>query len=89
MKKYFTTAFWDYAGERALKSVIQALFVGGLLGAPLFELDAAAIASLAGGYGIASIATSILFYKGDGSDNPNDTSIGTTDTGAKPPYRGE
>lgn len=77
MKKFFTVSFWDYAGERALKSVIQALFVTGMVGAPLFDLDWAAIASLSGGYGIASILTSILFYKGDGSDDPNDTTIGT------------
>ncbi|MFT4258036.1 holin [Microbacterium sp.] len=76
MRKFFTATFWDYAGERALKTVIQTLFVGGLLGAGLFDLDWGVIASLAGGTALASVATSILFYKGDGSDNPDDTSIG-------------
>lgn len=76
MRKYFSGQFWDYAGERALKSVIQALFVGGLIGAPLFALDLPEIASLSGGYAIASVLTSILFYKGDGTDDPNDTTIG-------------
>lgn len=76
MRKYFTIAFWDYAGERALKTVIQALFVGGLIGQGLLSLDWAEIGSLTGGMAIASIATSILFYKGDGTDDPNDTSTG-------------
>lgn len=76
MRKYLKVLFWDYAGERALKSVIQALFVTGLVGAPLFDLDWQAILSLSGGYALASILTSILFYKGDGSDDPNDTTIG-------------
>lgn len=76
MKKYFTLAFWDYAGERALKTVIQALFVGGLIGNGLFDMDWAQIGSLSGGMAVASIATSVLFYKGDGSDNPDDTTVG-------------
>ena len=76
MRKYFTLAFWDYAGERALKTVIQSLFVGGLIGPEFLSLDWAGILSLSGGMAIASIATSILFYKGDGTDNPNDTSTG-------------
>lgn len=76
MKKYFTASFWDYAGERALKTLIQALFAGGLIGSGLFDLDWAEIGSLAGGTALASILTSILFYKGDGTDNPDDTSIG-------------
>lgn len=76
MKKYFTFAFWDYAGERALKTAIQSLFVGGLIGGGLFSLDWAEIGSLTGGMAFASILTSILFYKGDGSDDPDDTSVG-------------
>jgi hypothetical protein len=76
MKKYFTAQFWDYAGERALKTIIQTLFAGGLLGGPAFGLDWLEIASLAGGTALASIATSVFFYKGDGSDNPSDTSVG-------------
>ncbi|GAA2230332.1 holin [Herbiconiux moechotypicola] len=76
MKKYFTIAFVDYAGERALKTAVQSLFAGGLIGAGLFDLDWTAIGSLAGGIAVASVLTSFLFYKGDGSDNPDDTSTG-------------
>lgn len=76
MKKYFSLAFWDYALERALKTVIQSLFVGGFLGSGLFGMEWAEILSLSGGMALASIATSILFYKGDGSDNPDDTTVG-------------
>lgn len=76
MKKYFTAAFWDYAGERALKTVIQALFAGGLIGAGLFDLDWTTIASISGGTALASVLTSLVMYRGDGSDNPGDTSIG-------------
>lgn len=76
MSKYFTLAFWDYAGERALKTVIQAGFVAGGLGGPLLDLDWNQIGSLTGGMALASIATSVLFYKGDGSDNPDDTTVG-------------
>lgn len=60
MKKFFTVSFWDYAGERALKSVIQALFVTGMVGAPLFDLDWAAIASLSGGSRLRSSSTGPL-----------------------------
>lgn len=76
MKKYFTLKFWDYAFERALKTAIQALFVGGLIGDKLFALDWTEIGSLTGGMAFASVLTSVLFYKGDGSDNPSDTSVG-------------
>lgn len=77
MTKFFTVAFWSYAGERALKTAVQALLAGGLIGGGLLGLDWVAIGSLAGGTVLASIATSILMYRGDGSDNPDDTSIGT------------
>lgn len=77
MQKYFTLGFWDYAGERALKTAIQALFVSGLIGGELFHLNWGEIGSLTGGMALASVLTSILFYKGDGSDDPNDTSVGT------------
>lgn len=76
MRKYLTASFWDYAGERALKTLIQALFAGGLIGSGLFDLDWAAIGSLAGGTALASVLTSILFYRGDGTDDPNDTTVG-------------
>lgn len=77
MRKYFSLKFWDYALERALKTVIQALFAGGLIGNGLFDLEWDVIGSLSGGMALASILTSILFYKGDGSDDPDDTEIGT------------
>lgn len=73
MKKYFSHGFLDYAGERALKTVIQALFAGGVIGGVLFDLDWTVIGSIAGGTALASIATAILIYKGDGTDDPNDT----------------
>lgn len=76
MRKYFSLKFWDYALERALKTAIQALFVGGLVGGGIFDLPWGEIASITGGMAFASILTSILFFKGDGSDDPNDTSIG-------------
>lgn len=76
MKKYLGLEFWDYATERALKTLIQTLFAGGLIGGGLFSLAWSEIASIGGGAAIASIATSLLTYKGDGSDDPNDTSIG-------------
>lgn len=72
MKKYFTLEFWDYAGERALKTVIQALLAGGLIGGAFFGLDGAEIASVAGGTAVLSIATSFLTYRGDGTDDAND-----------------
>jgi len=76
LRKYLSLKFWDYALERALKTAIQALFVGGLIGGGLFDLPWAEIGSLTGGMALASILTSVLFYKGDGSDDPDDTSIG-------------
>lgn len=76
MRKFFSAAFWNYSLERALKTVIQALFVGGLIGEQLFNLNWAEIASLSGGMALASILTSVLLYKGDGTDDPNDTSVG-------------
>lgn len=76
MKKYFTIDFWNYSGERALKTLIQALFAAGLIGNGLFDIDWAQLWSLAFGTALASVATSILFYKGDGTDNPDDLSIG-------------
>lgn len=68
MKKFFTLAFWDYALERALKTAIQVLISGGLLGQELFSWDWAEIASLAGAAALTSVAMSFLAFKGDGSD---------------------
>ena len=76
MTKYFTWKFWNYAGERAIKTAFHGLFAVGLIGGGLFDLDLAEIGSVAGGLIIASLATSVMFYKGDGSDDPSDTSIG-------------
>lgn len=76
MRKFFNLAFLDYAAERALKTAVQALFVSGLIGGGLLDLDVLAIGSLTGGMALASVLTSILFYKGDGTDNPNDLTIG-------------
>lgn len=76
MRKYFTLSFWDYAGERAIKTAIQAIFAGGLIGGGVIGLDWLQIGSIAGGTVLASIATSVMFYKGDGSDDPNDTTVG-------------
>ena len=76
MRKYCTIAFWVYAGERAIKTAAQALFAGGLIGGGMLGLDWAQVGSVAGGTVLASLLTSIMFYKGDGSDNPDDTSIG-------------
>lgn len=71
MGKYFKLYFWDYASERALKTVIQALIAAGLIGGGFFGLDWPEIASLAGGTALMSVATSFLMYKGDGTDDPN------------------
>ncbi|MGO2750399.1 MAG: holin [Pseudoclavibacter sp.] len=76
MLKYWSLGFLDYAGERALKTVIQALFAAGVLGESLFGLDWTAVASISAGMFVASFLTSVLFYRGDGSDNPDDTSVG-------------
>lgn len=76
MRKFLTLQFFDYAGERALKTVVQTLLAGGLIGAGIFGLNWGEIASIAGGTAIASIATSVLVYRGDGSDDPSDTIIG-------------
>jgi hypothetical protein len=76
MRKFATAAFWDYAGERVLKTVLQTGFIAGILGQPILGLDLVGVASLAVGTGLASLATAVLAYKGDGTDNPNDTSVG-------------
>lgn len=71
MKKLFTLAFWDYAGERSLKTAIQVLLSGGLLGPEIFGWDWKEIASIALASAAISIGTSVLAYKGDGTDDPN------------------
>lgn len=71
MRKFFSLAFWDYAGERALKTAIQVLLAGGLLGPEVFAWDWKQIASIAGAAAVISIGTSLLAFKGDGTDDPN------------------
>ena len=60
----FNLLFWQYSGERALKTVAQAAlaFLGtGTIG--LFEIDWAGIASVSLGAGLLSILTSIISKK--------------------------
>ena len=60
----FNLLFWQYAGERALKTVAQAAlaFLGtGTIG--LFAIDWAGIASVSLGAGLLSILTSIISKK--------------------------
>jgi hypothetical protein len=60
----FNLLFWQYAGERAIKTVAQAAlaFLGtGTIG--LFEIDWAGIASVSLGAGFLSILTSIISKK--------------------------
>jgi len=60
----FTTTFWSYAGERAIKTVAQAAlaFLGtGTVG--LFTIDWTSLASVSLGAGLLSILTSIVTKK--------------------------
>ena len=60
----FNLLFWQYAGERALKTVAQAAlaFLGtGTIG--LFAIDCAGITSVSLGAGLLSILTSIISKK--------------------------
>tara|TARA_R110000772_G_scaffold142804_1_gene252445 strand:- start:237 stop:425 length:189 start_codon:yes stop_codon:yes gene_type:complete len=60
----FNLLFWQYAGERALKTVAQAAlaFLGtGTIG--LFAIDWAGITSVSLGAGLLSILTSIISKK--------------------------
>jgi len=60
----FNLLFWQYAGERAIKTVAQAAlaFLGtGTIG--LFEIDWAGITSVSLGAGLLSILTSIISKK--------------------------
>ena len=60
----FSLQFWQYAGERAIKTVAQAAlaFLGtGTVG--LFTIDWSAIASVSLGAGLLSILTSIVTKK--------------------------
>ena len=62
----FTIEFWNYAGERAIKTVAQSAlaFLGtGTVG--LFEIDWTSLASVSLGAGLLSILTSIVTKKSD------------------------
>lgn len=60
----FTFAFWNYAGERAIKTVAQAAIAylgSGTVG--LFEIDWTGMASVSLGAGLLSVLTSIVTKK--------------------------
>lgn len=60
----FSWDFWNYAGERAIKTVAQAAIAylgSGTVG--LFEIDWAGMASVSLGAGLLSILTSIATKK--------------------------
>lgn len=62
--KFFSYAFWSYAGERAIKTVAQAAvaFLGsGSIG--LFDADWAGLISVSLGAGLLSVLTSIVNHK--------------------------
>jgi hypothetical protein len=62
--KFFSYAFWSYAGERSIKTVAQAAiaFLGsGSLG--LFAIDWAGLVSVSLGAGLLSVLTSIVSHK--------------------------
>lgn len=62
--KFFSIAFWAYAGERAAKTVAQAgiAFLGsGSIG--LFAIDWAGLASVSLGAGLLSVLTSVINHK--------------------------
>lgn len=61
----FSLEFWNYSGERAIKTVAQAAlaFLGtGSIG--LFTIDWVSLASVSLGAGLLSILTSIVSHKG-------------------------
>lgn len=60
----FSWEFWNYAGERAIKTVAQAAiaYIGsGTVG--LFEIDWAGMASVSLGAGLLSVLTSVATKK--------------------------
>lgn len=60
----FSWEFWNYAGERAVKTVAQAAiaYIGsGTVG--LFEIDWAGMASVSLGAGLLSVLTSVATKK--------------------------
>lgn len=67
--KIFTKAFWEYAGERAIKTVAQtaiaSLTVTGVTG--VLDISWVVVASTTALAGIVSILTSVIAY--DGTQN--------------------
>ena len=62
----FTKAFWEYAGERAIKTFAQtaiATLGAGTVG--LFLIDWATLRSVAGGAALLSLLTSVVTLKSD------------------------
>jgi len=62
----FTTQFWQYSGERAIKTFAQAAiaFLGtGAVG--LFSIDWTSLLSVSGGAAFLSILTSVVTKKSD------------------------
>jgi len=59
--KIFTLDFWQYAGERAIKTFAQAAIAAiGAGSVGLFTIDYAGMFSLAGGAALLSVLTSIV-----------------------------
>ena len=59
----FTLTFWNYAGERALKTLGQAaLAYLGTGSVGLFTIDWAALVSVSGGAALLSILTSVVSH---------------------------
>jgi hypothetical protein len=64
--KMFSRAFWEYAGERAIKTFAQtaiATLGAGTVG--LFSIDWSALLSVAGGAALLSLLTSLVAVKSD------------------------
>lgn len=65
MSKFSDKAFWIDTGDRVLASFAQALLVTGAFEtAGVIGVDWAGVLSLAGGYALASLLTSIAFRGG-------------------------
>lgn len=54
--------YWDFAGERAIKTVAQVALAGMLAGSGILEVDWLQIASVSLLAGIMSLLTSVLTY---------------------------
>jgi hypothetical protein len=59
----FTLTFWNYAGERAIKTLAQAaLAFLGTGSSGLFTIDWTALVSVSGGAALLSILTSVVTH---------------------------